>query len=355
MFGNGKKNRLYWSLQLWGWSIYALLHILLLFLDNSLSIIKILSILLTAAYFLFSTHIYRLIVIRLGWLNYRMIRLLPRILVSTFLLGMSWYAFETGLSYILINTIVAQDLDPYYILVYIVAAMAIYMAWAAIYFLYHYVDITNQNLNNEAAIYEMELNQLKSQLNPHFIFNALNSIRALIDEDPVKSKTAVTQLSNILRNSLVTNRRKLVDLREELKTVKDYLALESIRFEERLQVNIEVDQEAESCQVPPLMIQTLVENGIKHGISKLTLGGIISLRAFIDQEGILKIQIRNSGQMNSGEFSHSVTGYGLENTRRRLSLLFGEKASFEMLNENNSTVLTKISIPQSLAYESIDH
>ena len=354
MFSIKKKNRIYWSLQLGGWSLYAFLHIFLVLVDNRFSVINILSILLTAAYFLLSTHIYRQIVIRVGWLNYRMVKLIPRILLSTFLLGMTWYIFEIGLSYLINNTIIDQDLDPYSILTLVSAAMAFYLLWAAIYFLYHYVDKTNQSLKYEAAFYEIELNQLKSQLNPHFIFNALNSIRALIDEDPIKSKTAVTQLSNILRNSLVINRRELVKLKDELRTVRDYLALESIRFEERLKINIEIDPKAESCQVPPLMIQTLVENGIKHGISKLTSGGNISVKAFIDSKDQLQIEIRNSGQVILDPVQPS-SGYGIENTRRRLNLLFGDKASFGIENENNETVITKITIPQSINYESIDY
>jgi len=354
MFGIQGKNKIYWTLQIGGWSLYALLHIFLVLVDNRLSIINILSILLTAGYFLLSTHIYRLVVIRLGWLNYRMLKLIPKILLSIFLLGITWYAFGIGLSYLINNSIIAQDLDLFYILTYVSAAMAIYLLWAAIYFLYHYVVKTNQSLKYEAAIYEIELNQLKSQLNPHFIFNALNSIRALIDEDPVKSKTAVTQLSNILRNSLVVNRRKLVELKDELRTVRDYLALESIRFEERLKIEFDIDPKTESCQVPPLMIQTLVENGIKHGISKLTLGGYISLNVYIDKLNQLQIEIRNSGQVIHESLLTSG-GYGIENTRRRLNLLFGEKASFHMGNENEESVLTKITIPQSVIYESVNH
>jgi LytS/YehU family sensor histidine kinase len=215
------------------------------------------------------------------------------------------------------------------------------------------VEKTNASLKYEAAIFEIELNQLKSQLNPHFIFNALNSIRALVDEDPDKSKTAITQLSNILRNSLVVNRRKLIDLKDEIKTVMDYLALESVRFEERLSVFYNIDPATTSCQVPPLMLQTLVENGIKHGISKLTYGGQIRISARINEDNNLEIEIRNSGQF-SGNGSSGTTGLGIENTRRRLDLLYGSRSQFQIRNEDDATVLTRIIIPQSVMYESID-
>ena len=127
---------------------------------------------------------------------------------------------------------------------------------------------------------EIELNNLKSQLNPHFIFNALNSIRALVDENPSKSKQAINQLSNILRNSLASDKKGLTKFEDELKIVKDYLGLESIRFEERLKTEFDIHPDSQKFLVPPLMIQTLVENGIKHGISKLTAGRCYSAENF---------------------------------------------------------------------------
>jgi two-component system, LytTR family, sensor kinase len=356
MFGNQGKNKIYWALQVGGWSFYAFLHIMLLFIDNqeNVRLLSILMIIFTAAYFLVSSHVYRQIIISLGWLNKNLLSLIPRVLISTILLGFTWYIFELALSYVLGTLDPMLDFQLFRILAFVIAAMAWYLLWAAVYLLYHYVEKTNNSLKYEAAVYEIELNQLKSQLNPHFIFNALNSIRALIDEDPVKSKTAVTQLSNILRNSLISNRRKLVELKDEINTVRDYLALESIRFEERLKVGIEVDPAVSSFQVPPLMIQTLVENGIKHGISKLTLGGKISVHAYLNTDNQLQIDIRNSGQLVQQE-NKNESGYGLENTRRRLNLLFDNKAFFSVENENTNTVLTKIMIPQTVVYESINN
>lgn len=356
MFGNLRKNKIYWILQIGGWSFWALLHIILLFFDyqeRAMSL-RILMIIITAAYFLVTSHIYRQLIIGLGWLSKNLLSLIPRVLFSAILLGIAWTFFELSMSFILGTLDPVDDLQLFRILALVLAAMAWYLLWAAIYFLYHYVEKTNNSLKYDAAVYEMELNQLKSQLNPHFIFNALNSIRALIDEDPGKSKTAVTQLSNILRNSLISNRRKLVELKDEINTVRDYLALESIRFEERLQVSIEVEAGVSSLLVPPLMIQTLVENGIKHGISKLTLGGKISVNVFLNPENQLQIDIRNSGQLIN-HLNNNDSGYGLENTRRRLNLLFDNKASFSVGNENSDTVLTQIKIPQTVVYESINN
>ena len=222
----------------------------------------------------------------------------------------------------------------------------IFFLWSTLYFTYHYFEHYNLSLEHEASVVDIELNNLKSQLNPHFIFNALNSIRALVDENPVKSKQAINQLSNILRNSL-TDKRGLANFEDEMKIVHDYLGLESIRFEERLKTEFEIHPDSQSFLVPHLMIQTLVENGIKHGISKLTSGGSIVVKAWVENRQLI-IQIRNSGHMqnNDGENHDDSNGIGLKNTLQRLKLFYGNEASFRIINENNNFVLTEIHIPQ---------
>ena len=224
--------------------------------------------------------------------------------------------------------------------------------WTVFYFTYHFFMTYSQSLKYEATMREIELEHLKSQLNPHFIFNALNSIRALVDENPKKSKNAITQLSNILRNSLVGEKRKLTKFEDELGTVKDYLALESTRFEERLTTQFDIHPKSKEYLVPPFMLQTLVENGIKHGIGSLKKGGVIKLSTFVEDE-LMHIQIRNSGQLNS--LNKNGSGLGLKNTKKRLKLIFGETSSFKIFNENDHTVLVVVTIPIIKNYESIDN
>src|SRR5690606_36171665 len=226
----------------------------------------------------------------------------------------------------------------------------ILFVWSLFYFTYHYFERYNKSLKYEASMIEIELNNLKSQLNPHFIFNALNSIRALVDENPGKSKQAINQLSNILRNSLASDKKGLTKFDDELKIVKDYLGLEHIRFEERLRTEFDIDPNSHRFYVPPLMIQTLVENGIKHGISKLTAGGLIQMTTHVEKD-CLRIRIRNSGRLVNGE-RKSPLGLGIKNTVQRLKLIYGEEASFRIVNENDNFVLTEVIIPQKPKYES---
>ena len=319
-------------------------NIFLLFFAEIATLNQSIVIFILSGYYLLSTHFLRYVILKNNWLDLSLIQLLPRVLLISLVLGISNYLVHIICSTLLETINIESDLDLVLMLGNLIYSVVAYIIWAAIYFIFHYFERYNASLKYDAIIYEIELNKLKSQLNPHFIFNALNSIRALVDEDPLKSKRAITQLSNILRNSLIMNKRKLIDFNDEIKTVKDYLDLEAIRLEERLKVDIDISPEADSYQIPPLMIQTLVENGIKHGVATLTKGGQISLKAW-QEEDQLKIQIRNSGQYVNGA-GMNTTGYGIENTEQRLNLIFGKSASFNIGNENNQTVLTEIKIPQ---------
>jgi two-component system, LytTR family, sensor kinase len=204
------------------------------------------------------------------------------------------------------------------------------LVWNLIYFMYHYVEKNRteqiDKLRLEALVKELELKTIKSHINPHFIFNSLNSIRALVDENPGRARTAITELSNILRNSMQTEKLETVPLEKELSIVKDYLALEQMRFEERLKINFEIDEDTLDQPIPPMMLQTLVENAIKHGISKHVNGGEISISSdFVDNHH--EIVIKNTGRLNG---HRNPEGFGIQSTQNRLNLMFGDKASFKI-------------------------
>lgn len=339
------KQKLYWICQILGWGTYGVLQVSLFSvagdIDTGLIVGEILQILM----YIGLTHSFRYLIIRLGWLNVRWYGLIPRIFLGVFVLSLISYGSILLISS-LVGDIIEQDFNLFTILASVFTSMALFLFWSLIYLSFHYVDRYNKSLQHEAALKEVELSNLKSQLNPHFIFNALNSIRALVDENPEKSKMAITQLSNILRNSLSSDRKKLVSFSEEFNTVKDYLALESIRYEERLETKFDIDPESYRFSVPPLMLQTLVENGIKHGVSTLKHGGFIQITTRKIPEG-LKLSIRNSGKFVNGK--RSAIGYGLLNTRKRLELIYGDAARFSIGNEEKGNqVLTEIIIPNTI-------
>ena len=214
-----------------------------------------------------------------------------------------------------------------------------------IYYFYHYIEKSRKQqldtLKLEALVKELELKTIKAHINPHFIFNALNSIRALVDENPMRARTAVTELSNILRSSMQAEKSETVSLEKELGIVKDYLALEYIRFEDRLKIEYEIDEDTLDQPVPPMMLQTLVENAIKHGISKQINGGIV--KVISDFRGDYhELVVQNTGTLNG---QRNLDGFGLNSTQNRLQLMFGSRANFKIDELPLDIVEARVSIP----------
>jgi len=144
------------------------------------------------------------------------------------------------------------------------------------------------------------------------------------------------------------DKKQVIDFSDELATVKDYLALESIRFEERLEVVYQIEEEAFAYKIPPMMLQTIVENAIKHGISNLVKGGLIEIKCREGLQEELYIQVKNSGYLNPNPSKNRKDGggHGLENTKQRLKLLYGDRATFRIFNSGNQFVITEIKIPK---------
>jgi len=216
--------------------------------------------------------------------------------------------------------------------------------WLLLYMVWHYLERNRKDivdrLNLEKTVKDLELKTIKSHINPHFIFNSLNSIRALVEENPKRARTAITELSNILRSSLQVEKMETVPLQKELDIVKDYLALEQMRFEERLKVEMDIDEDTLGQPVPPMMLQTLVENAIKHGISKRINGGVIKIISrFADNN--FELIVQNTGNLDG----QSNEGFGFKSTRDRLKFLFNGKAYFKVEEIEKTKVQSKIIMP----------
>jgi LytS/YehU family sensor histidine kinase len=174
-----------------------------------------------------------------------------------------------------------------------------------------------------------------------------------VDENPVRARTAITELSNILRSSMQMEKAETISLEKELNIVKDYLALEQIRFEDRLAVEYDIDEDTLDQPVPPMMLQTLVENAIKHGISREKCGGLVRIVSD-NREGKHKLIVENTGSLSNQGISPLSTvngsiengqGFGIDGTLHRLQLMYGNKASFEIKNTGEGLVRAEISLP----------
>lgn len=335
-------------MQILGWGSFAFVNVFFAALSRGITPVQLWAFVVLAAFYLVSTHVLRHVVKAYGWFRLGIFQLLVQTILGLLLLSVA-----NVLAQILINLAFGtlkpeEDFRSLVIVVNLFVSFLYYAFWFLLYFLFHFLDNYNNGLRYEAKINEIRLNHLKNQLNPHFIFNALNSVRALVDEDPDKAKSAITKISNMLRFSLMMDKKQVIDFADELATVKDYLALESIRFEERLEVVYHIEDEAYSYKIPPMMLQTIVENAIKHGVSNLVKGGLIEIKCREGLENELYIQVKNSGYLNpnASKSKRDEGGHGIENTRQRLKLLYGDQASFRIFNSGSQFVITEIKIPK---------
>lgn len=224
---------------------------------------------------------------------------------------------------------------------------AIFAIWLAIYFATQAVRQHHRTALRQSetarALQHAELRLLKSQLNPHFLFNALNTVRSLIAEDTAKAQQAVTRLANTLRYTLRAGQHELVSFASELEMVNDFLELERMRFEERLTVERSIGENTGSVQVPALLLQTVVENAIKHGVAELPAGGTVRIAAEL-RDGELRLDIENPCPL--GASRPAGLGTGLHNAEERLRLLFGSRASLVLDLATPGKAFTHIRIPQ---------
>jgi Histidine kinase len=213
--------------------------------------------------------------------------------------------------------------------------------WLSAYYLRRYRQAEIETWRAQAAQSKLELDVLKGQINPHFTFNALNNLRAMINEDTDKARTMVTQLSNILRYTLHHSQHDRVSLKDELAIVRDYIALEQLHYENCLDVQWQIDADlAANITLPPMLLQLLVENAVKHGIAKRVGGGTVAIGIHFENQ-LLTINVRNPGNWAP----NTETGIGWNNLRERLVRVGGAGATCTIQDANNTVIVT-VTVPQ---------
>lgn len=341
------KNKLYWFFQVVGWTLYFCNEVFAYSLQFGYESQMILQALANILLAILLTHSFRFIVKKYNWIVLPLHQLALRVLLGVFVMTDLLVALNLPLDAKYTGQLLNEK--PILATEYFINLAKPLLVWVLIYLFYHYSEEKRQKeiegLKLKSSIKETEAKVLKAQMNPHFMFNALNSIRALVLEDPAKAQQGITQLSNILRSSLIADRRTTISLKEELRTIEDYLALEKVRYEERLQTKWDIDANTLGIQVPPMMLQTLVENAIKHGVQKAIGWGFIEINTSLTDDK-LYIKIRNTGQLYSTESDSESGGFGLKNTTQRLDILYGNEASFKIFQEDNLTVCAVITIPE---------
>lgn len=344
-----KQNQLYWLCQFLGWGVVYTGFLLLnyfIFNPNEPEQRLILLQFIIGANMLLVSHGMRLYLKRNGWTQRPISWLLPRIflliltaaVVVQGLIHLQMIIFLDWLNY---RPIVFKEL-----LIYLLNVKIMFWLWGLVYFSVKYFqqyrssEIEKWKL--QAMLKETELRALKSQINPHFMFNALNNIRALTREDAERARQMIGCLSDLLRYAVHISQHEQVSVAEEMEIVEDYLRLEAVHYEERLRYELKVAPETLSLKLPPMSVQLLVENAIKHGISLLRNGGFVKVTVQLQENGLL-VEVENSGQLQPGQ---SSTGLGLHMIRERARLLFGDEAKLQLENSSNEAVYARLQIPQ---------
>lgn len=214
----------------------------------------------------------------------------------------------------------------------------------AIDFYHRYQEGTVRATQLEMQLARAQLDALKMQLHPHFLFNTLNSISALLHKDVETADKMIARLGDFLRLTLRNSGRQEVTVSEELEFLKCYLEIERIRFQDRLTVEMSIEAQAADAQVPNLLLQPIVENAIRHGISASTAPGKLSIQA-VCRNGSLQIRVKDNGPGLTGNGANYREGVGLQNTRARLEQLYGNQQRMKMYNSAEGGVTVELEMP----------
>jgi two-component system, LytTR family, sensor kinase len=245
----------------------------------------------------------------------------------------------------------AQSLPVYYLSRIIVRLpISIISYWSILgagYAFEYYRKYREQQLQAtrlEACLVEAQLQALKMQLHPHFLFNTLHAISALMDEDIKAARRMIARLSELLRLTLENAGQQEVSLRQELEALERYLEIEQIRFQDRLKVELQIEPATLVARVPNLILQPIVENAIRHGIAPVSKAGSIEIRA-AQRDGKLELSVRDDGPGLANDGEAFKPGIGLSNTRARLQQLYGGAQQLEISNAAEGGVIVKLTMP----------
>jgi len=340
-----KRSQVYLLCQIVGWSTQGSANILFASLYQGFNWRWVAIYVWGACSGLLGSHGLRAWIRRKNWLRLSPLRALPRVLFASVVTGCGITVLVTAGWPAVFGWHALMSSGFFWILPAVFIWSVSAFLWAVLYFGVHYFESYQtaevEKLRLAVVAKDAQLRVLLGQVNPHFIFNCLNSLRGLISEDPGRAQHMVTELAGMLRYSLQSVRTEQVSLETELEAVSAYLKLEAIRLEERLQIKIDVDPASLETQIPPMLLQTLVENGVKHGVATLPQGGEIRVASEM-REGALRIQVQNSGQLAE---TAGTTRVGLENIRQRLKLLYGDTASVVLRNQGADFVVAEVFIP----------
>ncbi|MCU0435309.1 MAG: histidine kinase [Bacteroidia bacterium] len=344
MFRSLSARQWYWLLQVAGWSLFFFLELLVYTRDQPITLRMWINALINVGLYIMLTDACRLILVITGALRLRLRSLAVLVLFLVLIVALPVALLNVPLDNWTFEKLRQRVFSGWLFYDYYLHVIKNLLPWFAIYLLYVYQQRMRKyemaRVNLQMHVREQQNRSLRSQLNAHFLFNALNSISTLTVKDPDQARKAIGRLSRLLRRTLDSQEESLIPFADEWSLIEDYLALEKMRYEERLLLHTEIEPAVKSVPVPPMLFQTLVENAIKHGIAQQMNGGELRITAKLVKKH-LEIHIYNPGRY---EVKEDAQGTGLLNARRRLVLMYGEEAGLMIRNKDNQ-VITEIRIP----------
>ena len=335
----------YWLFQIFGWGSYVAIGLAMILPQTGPQPVILVGYGLFFFYSIALSHGLRRIIRKREWLSLTPGRAAPRLLFGALALG-------SVLTLLIILVQAAWMMtSPFavsskFVITILSSTTTATLFWTAAYTggaaMIRARQARQSTVALEQGMREARLLALEAQLAPHFLFNCLNTLRGMIIENPVQAQDMVTRLANILRHNLLRDASPSQTLGEQIEFTTDYLALESLRFEERLRTRFAVTAEVRSRTIPAMLLQTLVENAIKHGIAHLPESGEISITARLEN-GTLIIIVENTGAFTPSPAGS--TQVGLKNLRERLRVLHGPNATLELVETKMGTVCATVHIP----------
>ncbi len=336
-------SKYFWWIQFISWGIVALMNFVIQKGVGAPFTSAILNVCLLFFGGLFFTTLLRFYLKKRNWTVWSFSTIALNLIFITILVSIVW----TFIAFFLFNLVGHKIVFsvPAFLASAIPLGMT-FMVWFLFYIGYHLLwrfhSNKIENLRLETEIQKAQLGTLKSQLNPHFMFNTLNNIKALVLEDKHAARKMITHFSELLSYSLQHSEKKEVPLEEELEILHKYLELVKIQYEEKLSYRIHVQDGLEHEKIPPMILQLLAENAVKHGIAQSINGGeiLIDIRK---QIGLLNIRIKNTGSLKKKNTLEQTLGIGLKNIRDRLKLIYKDKASI-FIKEEAPFVIVELNI-----------
>lgn len=355
---NPDKLSLFWVLQICGWMLYGVIYYLIYYSYKDMDLPNIIGFSVTYVVAFAVTIVMRKIYQKTDYQHRSILSVAGIVILTSISFAIIWIYVDRFVSYpiygiekfqmALDKITMRKNIGQIYWNSFIL------FTWSTLYFLINFWRQWNEQIQRtekaELLAHSAQLQMLRYQLNPHFLFNSLNSIRALILEDQDKARDMVTELAELLRYSLVSKNNGDVPFSEEIKAIKHYFAIEEKRYEENLQVSFEIDPLAEEYPIPSFLVHPLVENAVKYGMKTSGMPLRINIQAKV-KDNELSIFVRNSGtwlsEDDDGRSRPAGTGTGLKNVKERLENRFPDNYTLTT-SEEEGCVVMKISISRNI-------